>query len=166
MAAAVNVAVPPLQTVCVAGLTVTTGMVSTVSVAAEVFVHHAVLDYAVRIVMTTRDPETGGLPQVAPHISLGASPRATLGMIAAGRALAVLRGRRFLTPQDIFDVAPEILRHRLILSYDALAEGITADNVIRQVLSTVSAPNVTPRQDDANPAQTPATGANWLEETA
>jgi MoxR-like ATPase len=132
----------------------------------EVFVHHAVLDYVVRIVMTTRDPATGGLPQIAPHISLGASPRATLGMIAAGRALAVLRGRRFLTPHDVFDVAPEILRHRLILSYDALAEGVSTDDVIRQVLSTVPAPSVTPRQDDAVPVQAPTTGPTWLQETA
>ena len=66
-------------------------------VADKVFVHHAVLDYAVRLVMTTRDPTAWRLPEIAPHIALGASPRATLGMIAAGRALAVLRGRRFLT---------------------------------------------------------------------
>jgi MoxR-like ATPase len=136
------------------------------SVADNVFVHHAVLDYAVRIVMTTRDPEAGNVPQIASHLTLGASPRATLGMIAAGRALAVLRGRRFLTPQDIFDVAPEILRHRLILSYDALAEGVTTDEVIRQVLSTVTAPSVTPRLDDANPTQTPAIGGNWLQASA
>jgi MoxR-like ATPase len=133
------------------------------AVADDVFVHHAVLDYAVRIVMTTRDPATGGLPQLASHVALGASPRATLGMIAAGRALAVLRGRRFLTPQDVFDVAPEILRHRVMLSYDALADGITTDDVVRQVLATVTAPNVTPRQDDAQPAQTPASGGAWLE---
>jgi MoxR-like ATPase len=133
------------------------------AVADDVFVHHAVLDYAVRIVMTTRDPATGGLPQLASHVALGASPRATLGMIAAGRALAVLRGRRFLTPQDVFDVAPEILRHRVMLSYDALADGITTDDVVRQVLTTVTAPNVTPRQDDAQPAQTPAPGGPWLE---
>ena len=132
-------------------------------VADDVFVHHAVLDYAVRIVMTTRDPATGGLPQLTPQIALGASPRATLGMIAAGRALAVLRGRRFLTPQDVFDVAPEILRHRVLLSYDALADGVTTDDVLRQVLATVPAPNVTPRQDDAQPAQTPAQGGPWLE---
>ena len=132
-------------------------------VADDVFVHHAVLDYAVRIVMTTRDPATGGLPQLAPHVALGASPRATLGMVAAGRALAVLRGRRFLTPQDVFDVAPEILRHRVLLSYDALADGVTTDDVVRQVLATVPAPNVTPRQDDAQPAQAPAPGGPWLE---
>ncbi len=136
------------------------------SVADNVFVHHAVLDYAVRIVMTTRDPAAGALPEIASHLSLGASPRATLGMIAAGRALAVLRGRRFLTPQDIFDVAPEVLRHRLILSYDALAESVTTDDIIRQVLAKVPAPSVTPRQDDAHPTQTPATGPNWLQETA
>jgi MoxR-like ATPase len=115
--------------------------------------------------MTTRDPETGGLPQLASHLALGASPRATLGMIAAGRALAVLRGRRFLTPQDVFDVAPEVLRHRLLLSYDALADGVTADDIVHQVLATVPAPNVTPRQDDANPTQTPAAGSNWLQAT-
>jgi MoxR-like ATPase len=136
------------------------------SVADEVFVHHAVLDYAVRIVMTTREPSAGGLPQLDSHIALGASPRATLGMIAAGRALAVLRGRRFLTPQDIFDVAPEILRHRLILSYDALAEGVSTDDVVRQVLATVPAPSVTPRQDEAHPAQVPPAGGNWLQDTA
>jgi MoxR-like ATPase len=135
-------------------------------VADEVFVHHAVLDYAVRVVMTTRDPAAWGMPQLAPYIALGASPRATLGMIAAGRALAVLRGRRFLVPQDLFDVAPEILRHRLILTYDALAENITTDNVIEQVLSTVPAPNVTPRQDDMQSTQPSGTGPNWLQETA
>jgi MoxR-like ATPase len=63
----------------------------------------------------------------------------------------------------VFDVAPEILRHRVMLSYDALADGITTDDVVRQVLTTVTAPNVTPRQDDAQPAQTPAPGGAWLE---
>ena len=129
----------------------------------EVFVHHAVLDYAVRLVMSTRDPLAWGLPQLSQYIALGVSPRATLGMVAAGRALAVLRGRRFLVPQDIFDVAPEVLRHRLILTYDALAESVTADDVIRQVLSTVPAPHVTPRQDEAQPAGEPPAGANWLQ---
>jgi len=132
----------------------------------EVFVHHAVLDYAVRIVMTTRDPETGGLPALAPHIALGASPRATLGLIGAGRALAVLRGRRFLVPQDVFDVAPEVLRHRVMLSYEALADGVTADDVVRQVLASVPAPTVTPREEAGHPAQTPAAGGPWLREAA
>jgi MoxR-like ATPase len=80
-----------------------------------------------------------------------------LGLLSAGRALAVLRGRRFVVPQDIFDVAPEVLRHRLLLTYDAIADDITADNVISTLLSTVPAPHVTPKQDDAQPAAMPPT---------
>ena len=113
----------------------------------EVFVHHAVQDYAVRLVMATRDPVTWQVPDIAPHVGLGASPRATLGLLAAGRALALLRGRRFLVPQDVADVAPEILRHRLILTYDALAEGVTTDDVIGRILATMPVPQVTPRQE-------------------
>jgi MoxR-like ATPase len=116
----------------------------------EVFVHHAVQDYAVRLVMGTRDPARWGMPELAPRIALGASPRATLGLLAAGRALAVLRGRRFLVPQDVFDVAPEILRHRLLLSYDALAEGLRVDDVITRIVSTVQAPRVAPHQDESS----------------
>jgi MoxR-like ATPase len=113
----------------------------------EVFVHHAVADYAVRLVMATRDPAAWGLPDLAPHLTLGASPRATLGLIAAGRALALLRGRRYLLPQDVFDVAPEVLRHRLILSYDALAANVITDDLIRTLLSTITAPRVAPQQE-------------------
>jgi MoxR-like ATPase len=118
------------------------------SLADDVFVHHAVQDYAVRLVMATRDPARWGIPDIAPHISLGASPRATLGLIAAGRALALLRGRTHLLPQDVFDVAPEVFRHRLLLTYDALAEGVGVDQVISKLLSTVAAPRVAPQQDD------------------
>jgi MoxR-like ATPase len=113
----------------------------------EIFVHHAVQDYAVRLVMATRDPVAWHVPEIAAHVGLGASPRATLGLLAAGRALALLRGRRFLVPQDVADVAPEILRHRLILTYDALADGVTAEDVIGHVLSTMPVPQVTPRQE-------------------
>jgi MoxR-like ATPase len=113
----------------------------------DVFVHHAVQDYAVRLVMATRDPVGWRVPEIAAHVGLGASPRATLGLLAAGRALALLRGRRFVVPQDVADVAPEILRHRLILTYDALAEGVTADDVIGRVLSTMPMPQVSPRQE-------------------
>jgi MoxR-like ATPase len=118
------------------------------SLADDVFVHHAVQDYAVRLVMATRDPARWGIPDIAPHISLGASPRATLGLIAAGRALALLRGRTHLLPQDVFDVAPEVFRHRLLLTYDALAEGVGVDQVVTKLLSTVGAPRVAPQQDD------------------
>jgi MoxR-like ATPase len=114
----------------------------------EVFVHHAVADYAVRVVMTTRDPAEWGQPDLARHVALGASPRATLGLLAAGRALALLRGRRFLLPQDVYDVAPEVLRHRLLLTYDALADGVKVDDVVRTVLASVVAPRVSASQDE------------------
>ena len=112
----------------------------------SVFVHHAVVDYCVRLVMATRDPAHWGLPELAPRIALGASPRATLGLLAAGRALALLRGRRFLVPQDVYDVAPEILRHRVLLSYDALAEAVKVDDVVSRILQITPAPRVAPHQ--------------------
>jgi MoxR-like ATPase len=118
--------------------------------AAEVFVHHAVQDYAVRLVMATREPARWGMPDLASQIALGASPRATLGLISAGRALALLRGRRFLVPQDIYDVAPEVLRHRLLLTYDGLAAGLQVDAVVARVLATIQAPRVAPHQDEAS----------------
>ncbi len=113
----------------------------------DVFVHHAVQDYAVRLVMATRDPARWGFEHLTSTIALGASPRGTLGLISAARALAVLRGRRFVVPQDVFDVAPEVLRHRITLSYDALAEGVGPDDVLREILSTVQAPRIAPATD-------------------
>jgi MoxR-like ATPase len=115
----------------------------------EVFVHHAVADYAVRLVMATRDPARWGMPELAEQIELGASPRATLGLLTAGRAMALLRGRRFVVPADIHDVAPEVLRHRVMLSYDALASGIGIEQVVQRVLQVVSEPRVAPQQDEA-----------------
>jgi MoxR-like ATPase len=117
--------------------------------AEEVFVHHAVADYAVRLVMATRDPATWGVPELASHIELGASPRATLGLLSAGRAMALLRGRRFVVPEDVRDVAPEVLRHRILLSYDALAEGTGVEEVIRRVLEQTPEPRIAPQQDEA-----------------
>jgi MoxR-like ATPase len=113
----------------------------------DVFVHHAVQDYAVRLVMATREPLRWGVPDLANQIALGASPRATLGLLSASRALALLRGRRFVVPQDIHDVAPEVLRHRLLLTYDALASGVSVEDVIVQVLAALPAPRVAPHQD-------------------
>jgi MoxR-like ATPase len=124
----------------------------------DVFVHHAVADYAVRLVMASRDPARWGIPDLAPLVALGASPRATLGLLAAGRALALLRGRRFLVPQDVYDVAPEVLRHRLLLSYDALAGGVQVDQVIARLLAATAAPRVAPHQDaGAAPPAAPTT---------
>ena len=127
-------------------------LVALQAAAEEVFVHHAVADYAVRLVMCTRDPSNWGMPQLASQIELGASPRATLGLLSAGRALALLRGRRFLVPEDVYDVAPEVLRHRVLLSYDALAEGVKVDHLIDQVLRSTPGPRVAPHQDEAGRA--------------
>jgi MoxR-like ATPase len=114
-----------------------------------VFVDAGVADYAVRLVLATRAPADSGLPELAPYIAYGASPRGSLGLVAAGRALALLRGRDYLVPQDVFDVAFDVLRHRLVLSYEALAEGVEADAVLARVLSVVTAPVVESRRAGA-----------------
>ncbi|WP_228389135.1 AAA family ATPase [Cumulibacter manganitolerans] len=113
--------------------------------AGKVFVHHALVDYVVRIVFATRTPKDLGLDDVATWITYGASPRASLGIISAGRALALVRGRDYLLPQDVLDVAGDVLRHRLVLSYDALADSVPADHVVSRILSAVPVPQVTAR---------------------
>ena len=80
-------------------------------------------------------------------ISYGASPRSSLGLVAAARALAVIRNRNYVLPQDVFDIAPEVMRHRMVLSYEALARDITADHVVAGILATVPAPRVAPSQE-------------------
>jgi MoxR-like ATPase len=120
----------------------------------EVFVHNALVDYAVRLVLATRAPADYGMPDVAQLIQYGASPRASLGIVRATRALALLRGRDYALPQDVQDIAPDILRHRLVLTYDALADDIPSDRVIDRVLATVPLPTVAPRQNAA-PASAP-----------
>jgi MoxR-like ATPase len=112
----------------------------------EVFLHDAVVDYAVRLVLATREPREHGLDDVAGHVDLGASPRATLGLVAAGRALALLRGRSYVLPQDVYDVSRDVLRHRLLLTYEALADGVSANDVVERVVRTVTAPRISPGQ--------------------
>ena len=113
-------------------------------VAANVFVHHALVDYVVRLVFATRTPAEHGLTEVAGWLSYGASPRASLGIIAASRALALVRGRDFVVPQDVIDVAPDVLRHRLVLSYDALADGIPVEVILGRLLQAIPLPQVSP----------------------
>jgi MoxR-like ATPase len=110
--------------------------------AANNFVHHALVDYVVRVITATRHPEQFGMPDVKSWLSFGASPRASLGIIAASRALALVRGRDYVLPQDVIEVIPDVLRHRLVLSYDALADEITSEIVINRVLQTVPLPQV------------------------
>jgi MoxR-like ATPase len=113
----------------------------------KIFVAREVVDYAVNLVFATREPERFGMADLSDILSYGASPRASLGLIAAGRALALLRGRTYVLPQDVYDVAPDIFRHRMVLSYEALARDISANDVLARVLSTVPAPRVAPSQD-------------------
>jgi MoxR-like ATPase len=114
--------------------------------AGRVFVHHAIVDYVVRLVLATRNPQQYNLPDVAQWISYGASPRASLGLIAAGRAMALTRGRDYVLPQDVLDIAVDVLAHRMVLSYDAIADGVPAAHAIRRVLQAVPLPQVSPRQ--------------------
>jgi MoxR-like ATPase len=113
----------------------------------DVFVHEAVVDYAVRLVLATREPAAHGLDDLVPLIAHGASPRATLGLVASSRALALMRGRDYVLPQEVYDVAGDVLRHRVLLSYEALADGVAAEDVVNRVLRTVIAPRVAPGQD-------------------
>ena len=97
-------------------------------------------DYAVRLVLATRDPAGHGIPEIAGQLEYGASPRASIGIVRAARALALLRGRTWATPQDVYDVAYDVLNLRLVLSYRALADGVTIDDVLVRLLRTVPAP--------------------------
>jgi MoxR-like ATPase len=106
-----------------------------------------VLDYVVRLVAATRRPADHGLADLAPLIAHGASPRATLGLMAAGRSLALMRGRTYALPQDMYDVARDVLRHRVLLSYEAIADGADADSVVERIVTTIVAPRVAPSQD-------------------
>ncbi len=124
-----------------------TELVSLQQAADEIFIHGAIIDYAVRITAATRTPAEYGLPDLVPLIAHGASPRGTLALVAGARALALLRGRDYVLPQEVYDVARDILRHRVFLSYEALADGVGSDEVVERVLRTVPAPRLAPSQD-------------------
>jgi MoxR-like ATPase len=125
----------------------------------QVFVHNALVDYTVRLVLATRAPAQHGMPDVAQLIQYGASPRASLGIVRATRALALLRGRDYALPQDLLDIAPDILRHRLVLSYDALADDIPADHIVARIMQSVPMPSVASRQGTSPANGGPANGA-------
>ncbi|WP_440066260.1 AAA family ATPase [Streptosporangium sp. OZ121] len=112
------------------------------AMADQVSVHQLVADYVVRLVMATRSPAEYGLAELQENIEIGVSPRATLGLVAAGRGLALLRGRDYLLPDDVRDVAVDVMSHRLMLTFDAIADGIDPEDVVRQVLAAVPPPLV------------------------
>ncbi len=127
-------------------------------VADGLFVHHSVASYLVNLTVATRSPERYGLAHLAGAIELGVSPRASLGMLAAGRALALLRGRSYVLPADIVEIASDVMSHRLLLSFDAVADGADPREIVREVIAAVPQPSVASREDpDAHraPAPTP-----------
>jgi MoxR-like ATPase len=105
------------------------------------YVDPALMQYAVRLVAATRDPERYGLKDVAHYITYGASPRATIHLVEGARALAFLRGRTYVLPEDVADLAPDVLRHRLSLSYEALSDALTADELILKIMRHVRPPD-------------------------
>ena len=107
---------------------------------AELYMDERIVDYIVQIVHTTRFPAESGLKDLAPLIEYGASPRATLALAQASRAHAFLRGRAFVTPEDVKAIAPDVLRHRVLTTYEAEAEEVTSDAIVTRVLDTVAAP--------------------------
>jgi MoxR-like ATPase len=109
----------------------------------EVYVDRAVNEYAVALVSATRRPGDYGLDEIAPYIEFGASPRGSINMIHGGRALALLRGRAFVLPEDVRALALDVMRHRLVLTYEALAEGVDADDLLERVVAAVPVPEVT-----------------------
>nr|WP_233489420.1 AAA family ATPase [Blastococcus sp. TF02-9] len=116
-----------------------------------VFVHHAIAEYAVALVMATREPAAWRLPELGRLIAVGSSPRGSLGLVRAARALALLRGRDHVLPADVADLAVDVLAHRLVLSYEALADGVTADELVARVVATMPQPTVAPSQHSAEP---------------
>ena len=107
----------------------------------SVYVDPSLIDYAVKLVAATRTPASYGLADIARFISFGASPRATINLIEGARALAFLRGRPYVLPEDVTDLVPDVLRHRLVLSYEALSDGQTPDQLIARIMQCVAAPD-------------------------
>jgi MoxR-like ATPase len=121
------------------------------SVTDRVFVHHAVTHYLVQLVMATRHPHRFGL-DLGGVLEYGVSARGSLGLVAAARALALLRGRDYVLPHDVVDIAGDVLAHRLVLSFDAVAEGMDPRAVVAQVVAAVPRPQVAPDEQLASAA--------------
>jgi MoxR-like ATPase len=106
----------------------------------KVYVEPALIQYAVRLANATREPERFGLKDFSKYLMFGASPRASIHLIEGARALAFLRGRDYALPDDVTDLVPDVFRHRIVLSYEALAEGLAPDDIVRRVMQHVRAP--------------------------
>ncbi len=129
---------PPAEVVAVAS---TSQLAELQQECRKVYVDPSLIQYAVRLVGATRRPADQGLPELAKYLSFGASPRASISLIEASRALAFMRGRPYVLPEDLTDLAADTLRHRLVISYEALAEGLSADDLIAKVMARIPVPD-------------------------
>jgi MoxR-like ATPase len=120
----------------------------------RVYVDPAIIEDAVRLANATRDPAAHGLATVAPYVLYGVSPRAAINLVLAGKALAYVRGRDYVLPSDVRDLALDVMRHRLVLSYEALADGVGPDELLTQVLAAIPVP------DGPRPVRDPAGDAS------
>jgi MoxR-like ATPase len=126
--------------------------------ASNIFVHNLVAEYIVRLVLATRTPAEFGMPDLVSVISIGCSPRATLGLVAASRALALIHGRDYVLPTDVQSVAKDVMSHRIVLGFDAVADNVSQAQVVERILAMVPPPTPVwnqPQQVGA-PRQTPA----------
>jgi MoxR-like ATPase len=106
----------------------------------QVYVDPSLVQYAVKLVSATRTPEKHGIKDMAHLITFGASPRATIGLVEGARALAMLRGRSYALPEDMSDLVPDVLRHRVVLSYEGLSEGLTSETLIGRIMKHIPPP--------------------------
>ena len=106
----------------------------------QVYVDPSLVQYAVKLVSATRTPGEIGMKDLVPMLTFGASPRATIGLIEGAKALAMMRGRTYALPEDMSDLVPDVLRHRLVLSYEALSEGLSADQIVLRIMAKVPPP--------------------------
>jgi MoxR-like ATPase len=121
-----------------------------------VYVDPAIIQYAVRLATATRDPAGVGLPELARYLSFGASPRASINLVLGAKALAFLRDRDYALPSDASDLARDVLRHRVVLSYEALADDISPDDLLGPVLDAVPLPDIPLRERGV-----PSDGRPW-----
>jgi MoxR-like ATPase len=115
----------------------------------RVYVDPALIEYAVRMVTATRRPQDVGLKEIQHYIMFGASPRASINLILTAKALAFVRGRNYALPQDVLDMALDVMRHRLVLTYEALSDSVSGDDLLRTILDRIPIP-VVPLHEHAN----------------
>jgi MoxR-like ATPase len=115
----------------------------------KVYVDPALIEYAVRMVTATRQPKDYDLKELEHYIMFGASPRASINLILTARALAFVRGRDYALPQDVLDMALDVMRHRMVLSYEALSDNVSSDDLLKRILDRIPIP-VVPLHEHAN----------------